>query len=152
MPRILRAARLAQRIDNRRLAAARLPAMAAEGVDEAYRDVEARLLGRWPETKLEPSLDRIAALCDLLGQPQRAYPVVHLTGTNGKTSTARMIDTLLRGLGLRTGRFTSPHLESMTERITIDGLPVSPERFVDVYREVIPYIELVDAGQGHRLS
>ena len=111
---------------------------------DAYRDVETRLLSRWPETRLEPSLGRIAALCDLMGQPQRAYPVVHLTGTNGKTSTARMIDTLLRGLGLRTGRSTSPHVESMTERISIDGSPLSRERFVEVYDEVEPYAAVVD--------
>jgi dihydrofolate synthase/folylpolyglutamate synthase len=109
-----------------------------------YREVEARLLARWPETKLEPSLERIAALCDLLGMPQKAYPVVHLTGTNGKTSTARMIDGLLRGLGLRTGRATSPHVASMTERISIDGSPLSPERFVEVYAEVAPYADVVD--------
>ncbi|HSS68023.1 MAG TPA: folylpolyglutamate synthase/dihydrofolate synthase family protein [Nocardioidaceae bacterium] len=111
---------------------------------DAYLDVESRLLARWPETRLEPSLVRIAALCDLMGQPQRAYPVVHLTGTNGKTSTARMIDTLLRGLGLRTGRSTSPHVESMTERISIDGSPLSRERFVEVYDEVEPYAAIVD--------
>jgi dihydrofolate synthase / folylpolyglutamate synthase len=118
--------------------------MAGEGTAEAYRDVEARLLARWPETKLEPSLGRIAGLCDLLGQPQRAYPVIHLTGTNGKTSTARMIDTLLRGLGLRTGRSTSPHVESMTERISVDGSPLTPERFVEVYDEVEPYAAVID--------
>ncbi len=71
-----------------------------------------------------PSLDRIEALTELLGDPQHAYPVVHLTGTNGKTSTSRMIDTLLRAAGLRTGRFTSPHVESMTERISVDGDPL----------------------------
>jgi dihydrofolate synthase/folylpolyglutamate synthase len=118
--------------------------MAEAGSSDAYRDVEARLLARWPETKLEPSLDRIAALCDLLGQPQRAYPVLHLTGTNGKTTTARMIDVLLRGLGLRTGRSTSPHVESMTERISVDGSPLSLERFVEVYDEVEPYAAIVD--------
>ncbi|MBA3311445.1 MAG: dihydrofolate synthase, partial [Nocardioidaceae bacterium] len=69
--------------------------------------MESALLSRWPETRIAPSLERIRALCDLLGEPQRAAPVVHLTGTNGKTSTARMIDALIRGLGLRTGRFTS---------------------------------------------
>ncbi|MGH3508301.1 MAG: bifunctional folylpolyglutamate synthase/dihydrofolate synthase, partial [Nocardioidaceae bacterium] len=118
----------------------------------SYRDVEHAMLGRWPETKLDPSLDRIAALCDLLGEPQRAFPVVHLTGTNGKTSTARMIDTLLRGLGLRTGRFTSPHVESMAERISIDGEQLSEERFVEVYREVLPYADIVDRSGGHPLS
>jgi dihydrofolate synthase/folylpolyglutamate synthase len=111
---------------------------------DAYRAVEARLLARWPETRLDPSLKRIDALCDLLGMPQKAYPVVHLTGTNGKTSTARMIDALLRGLGLRTGRSTSPHVESMTERISVDGQPLTPERFVEVYNEVAPYAQVVD--------
>jgi dihydrofolate synthase/folylpolyglutamate synthase len=118
----------------------------------SYRDVEQAMLARWPETKLDPSLDRIAALCDLLGEPQKAFPVVHLTGTNGKTTTARMVDTLLRGLGLRTGRFTSPHVESMTERISVDGEPISQERFVEVYLEVLPYADIVDRSGGHRLS
>ena len=77
---------------------------------------------------------------------------MHLTGNNGKTSTARMIDTLLRGLGLRTGRFTSPHVESMTERISIDGEQLSEERFVEVYREVLPYADIVDRSGGHPLS
>ena len=117
-----------------------------------YREVEQKMLARWPETRLDPSLDRIAALCDLLGQPQRAYPVVHLTGTNGKTSTARMIDSLLRGLGLRTGRTTSPHVESMTERISVDGLPLTEERFVEVYEEVAPYVEIIDRSGSHPLS
>ncbi|HEX2550759.1 MAG TPA: dihydrofolate synthase, partial [Nocardioidaceae bacterium] len=86
-----------------------------------YAEAERALLARWPESRLEPSLDRIAALTELLGEPQRTYPVIHLTGTNGKTSTSRMIDTLIRATGLRTGRFTSPHVESMTERISVDG-------------------------------
>ena len=80
---------------------------------------------RWPETRIEPSLTASRALVDVLGDPQRGYPVVHVTGTNGKTSTARMIDALLREFGLRTGRFTSPHLQSATERISIDGEPIS---------------------------
>ena len=92
-------------------------------------------------------LDRIEALLDLLGNPQRAYPAIHITGTNGKTSTARMIDSLLRALGLRTGRYTSPHLESVSERISLDGEPVSEERFVEIYREIEPYAELVDAAR-----
>ncbi|MGI8578099.1 MAG: bifunctional folylpolyglutamate synthase/dihydrofolate synthase [Nocardioidaceae bacterium] len=117
-----------------------------------FRQVERALLSRWPETRIDPTLDRIAALCDLLGQPQRAYPVIQLTGTNGKTSTSRMIDALLRALALRTGRFTSPHLESMTERICIDGEPVSPERFVELYAEVSPYAEIVDRSSTPPLS
>ncbi|HEY3604513.1 MAG TPA: folylpolyglutamate synthase/dihydrofolate synthase family protein [Sporichthyaceae bacterium] len=114
--------------------------------------VEAALLARWPESKLEPSLDRIAALCDVLGSPQHGYPVIHLTGTNGKTSTARMIESLLRAFGLRTGLFTSPHLQSLRERIAFDGEPISAERFVAAYQDLEPYLGMVDAAQEHPLS
>ncbi len=118
--------------------------------------VENALLARWPESKLEPSLDRIRALTELLGDPQASYPVIHVTGTNGKTSTARMIEALLRSFGLRTGLFTSPHLESMRERICFDGEPVDAQRFVDTYVDLEPYLELVDgksaAAGGHPLS
>src|SRR5512145_1139971 len=107
------------------------PADAADA-PRTYADVERALLARWPETRLEPSLERIESLVHLLGDPQHAYPVVHLTGTNGKTSTSRMIDTLLRARGLRTGRFTSPHVESMTERISVDGEPISEEPFASI--------------------
>ena len=109
--------------------------------------VEAELDKRWPETKIEPSTARIAALMDLLASPQRNYPVIHVAGTNGKTSVARMIDSLLRSLHRRTGRTTSPHLQIATERISIDGLPISPRTYVDTYRELLPYIEMVDAAQ-----
>ena len=117
-----------------------------------YAEVERALLGRWPETKLEPSLDRIHALCQLLGDPQTSYPVIHLTGTNGKTSTARMIDALLRQLELRTGRFTSPHLQSMTERISVDGQPLDEDAFVDAFADVAAYAQIVDDTQSHPLS
>lgn len=117
-----------------------------------YAEVERALLGRWPETRLEPSLDRIAALCRLLGDPEHAYPVIHLTGTNGKTSTSRMIDTLLRALDLRTGRFTSPHLQSMTERIVLDGEPLSEQLFVDAFADVAAYAQIVDDSSEHPLS
>jgi dihydrofolate synthase / folylpolyglutamate synthase len=122
---------------------------------ESYAEAERALLARWPETKLDPSLDRIAALTELLGDPQHAYPVIHLTGTNGKTSTSRMIDTLVRATGLRTGRFTSPHVESMTERISVDGEPLSEESFTAAYNEILPYLALVErdpAMSGHPLS
>ena len=119
---------------------------------ETYAEVEDALLSRWPESRLEPSLDRIQAFTELLGEPQATYPVVHLTGTNGKTSTARMVETLIRGLGLRTGRFTSPHLEVMNERIVIDGLQLGDEDFVRVFNEVAPYTHLVDAESDHPLS
>ncbi len=117
-----------------------------------YAEVEHALLGRWPETKLEPSLTRIRALCDLMGDPQRSYPVIQLTGTNGKTSTSRMIDNLIRELGLRTGRFTSPHLESMRERICVDGEPLSEELFIDAFSDVAAYAQVVDDSSEHPLS
>jgi len=121
-------------------------------MNPTYADVERALLSRWPETKLEPSLDRIGALCRLLGDPQTSYPVIQLTGTNGKTTTSRMIDELIRALGLRTGRFTSPHLESMTERISLDGHPLSQELFVDAFADVAAYAQVVDDTATHPLS
>ena len=114
--------------------------------------VEKELLARWPETRLEPSLGRIAALVDLLGNPHRAYPVVQVAGTNGKTTTARMVDELLRGFGLRVGRFTSPHLQSVRERIVLDGEPVDAERFVETYDDIAPYVQMVDAAGEHPMS
>jgi dihydrofolate synthase/folylpolyglutamate synthase len=109
------------------------------------REVEASILSRAPEHDLEPSLDRIRAVMELLGDPQSTFPVIHVTGTNGKTSTARIIEALLRELGLNTGRFTSPHLHSMLERIAVGGHPVDAERFLAAYDEVIPFVEIVDA-------
>ena len=106
--------------------------------------VEAELDKRWPETKIEPSLTRIAALMDLLGSPQQAYPAIHVAGTNGKTSVTRMIDALLSRLHRRVGRTTSPHLQLATERISIDGAPISPRTYVDTYNELAPYIQMVD--------
>jgi dihydrofolate synthase/folylpolyglutamate synthase len=108
------------------------------------REVEAAIFGRRGEGHVHPTNERMEALVGLLGDPQRAYRGVHLTGTNGKTSTARMIDELVRGFGLRTGRYTSPHLTSVTERIVVDGQPVTDRAFVETYRELAPYIELVD--------
>jgi dihydrofolate synthase/folylpolyglutamate synthase len=109
------------------------------------RAVETELNQRWPETKIAPSLDRIRALTDLLGDPQRSYPVLQVAGTNGKTSVTRMVDALLTRIGLRTGRYTSPHLQLVTERISLDNAPISPERYVEVYRDVAPYLPMVDA-------
>ena len=91
--------------------------MISDAVDEArLAGLWAELEARWPENIIEPTLARIAALTDLLGTPQAAYPVIHVTGTNGKSSTARMIESLLRSYGLRTGLFTSPHLVDARER------------------------------------
>ena len=117
-----------------------------------FAEAEDALLSRWPETRIDPTLDRIVALTELLGDPQRAYPVIHLTGTNGKTSTSRMIDSLLRALDLRTGRFTSPHVERMSERICLDGAPLTDEEFVTAFNDVAPYLALIDAEQEHPLS
>ena len=110
-----------------------------------YASLQEQLLGRWPESAIQPSLDRIAAIMDLLGEPQLTYPVIQVTGTNGKSSTARMIASLLRAFGLRTGLYTSPHLVDIRERIEIDGSPISPEAFVAVAQDVAPYIAAVDS-------
>jgi dihydrofolate synthase/folylpolyglutamate synthase len=107
------------------------------------REAEAELEGRG-FTRMVFDLSRVQELLDMLGSPQRAYPAVHLTGTNGKTSTARMIDNLLRAYGLHTGRYTSPHLETVRERISLDGEPVDEDRFTRVYDEVAPVAKLLD--------
>lgn len=109
----------------------------------SFSGAEAALDARGPG-RMVPDRTRIEALLDLLGDPQRAYPSIHITGTNGKTSTARMIDSLLRAHGLRTGRYTSPHLETVRERITIEGEPISPEKFAEIYEEVAPVAGYLD--------
>lgn len=114
--------------------------------------VEAELLARWPETKIDPSLDRIELLMDLLGHPEQTYKVIHVAGTNGKTSTVRMIESLLRAFGARVGRTTSPHLQSITERVGIDGEPIHPADFVRIYDEIKPFVEMVDAQSDHPMS
>ncbi len=106
--------------------------------------IEAALEARWPETRIAPSLERISVLVDMLGSPQLAYPTIHIAGTNGKTTTSRMVDSLMNATGLRTGRFTSPHLESLLERIAINGEPIDPTFFIFAYNDVAPYLELMD--------
>jgi dihydrofolate synthase/folylpolyglutamate synthase len=124
---------------------------------EARRElmaVEAELNQRWPETKIEPSLTRIAALVQLLGEPNHGYPVLHVAGTNGKGSTARMIDSLLTRMGLRVGRYTSPHLQLVTERIALDGRPISAARYAELWHDLAPYVAMVDgaAADGVAMS
>lgn len=131
-------------------APAHRPASAARAASDLLR-VERALNDRRP-AHMEPDLSRIRALVDLLGHPELAYPTIHLTGTNGKTSTARMIDSLLRSFGLRPGRYTSPHLERPSERISIDGQPISDEAFVRAYDDVAPYAALVDGTGGHPVT
>jgi len=116
-----------------------------------YRAVERAIMDRSVEWQVDPTLDRITALMDLLGSPQHSYPVVHIAGTNGKTTTARMIEALLAARNLRVGRYTSPHLVTMRERISIDGTPLDERRFVEVYRDIEPYLKMIDDQVG-RLS
>jgi folylpolyglutamate synthase/dihydropteroate synthase len=123
-----------------------------EDIAARLREVELEIGSRRAEHQIDPTLDRVAALVSLLGDPQRAFPVVHVTGTNGKTSTTRMTETLLRERGLRTGRFTSPHLVSMRERISVDGEPLSAMSFIELYEEISPYVKLVDDQQPAPLS
>ena len=113
---------------------------------------ESAIQSRWPESHIEPDLTRIRMLVDLLGDPQRCAPVIHITGTNGKTSTARMMESLLRAFGLRPGVFTSPHLHSLSERIRVDGDAVDVVRLVDAFDQLVPYLDMVDAklfAEGH---
>ena len=123
-----------------------------DDISERLRETELEIYARRPEHQISPTLDRIGMLVSLLGDPHRAFPTIHVTGTNGKTSMSRMIDSLLRERGLRTGRFTSPHLVSARERIAIDGVPVSAERFVELYDEILPYVQMVDDRQPAPLS
>ncbi|BCW54898.1 MULTISPECIES: folylpolyglutamate synthase/dihydrofolate synthase family protein [unclassified Arthrobacter] len=111
----------------------------------SVESVYAELLGRAPENKMEPRLAPLFRAMDVLGEPNKAFPIIHVTGTNGKTSTSRMIESVLRAHGLSTGRYTSPHLSKVTERISIDGHPVSDETFVRIWDEIRPYLQIVDS-------
>ncbi|MBT2546801.1 folylpolyglutamate synthase/dihydrofolate synthase family protein [Arthrobacter sp. ISL-65] len=110
----------------------------------SVESVYAELLSRAPENKMEPRLAPLFRAMDVLGEPNKAYPIIHITGTNGKTSTARMIEAGLRAHGLSTGRYTSPHLSKVTERISLDGEPVSDDTFVRIWDEIRPYLQIVD--------
>jgi len=118
----------------------------------ALAEVEEELDERWPETKIEPSLDRIEMLMDLLGHPERSFDVIHIAGTNGKSSTARMVDSLLRAFHRRVGLVTSPHLQRVTERIGIDGQPIHPRDYVRIWHEIKPFVEMVDAQSDVPMS
>lgn len=114
--------------------------------------VEKALLNRWPETRIAPTLERIAALSDALGSPQLSYPTIHIAGTNGKTTTTRLIDSLCFELGMRTGRFTSPHLESFLERICINQESISPEGMIATYNDIALYLDMIDSRMPNKLS
>ena len=141
--------------DEAHAAALRVAAAQVE-VSARMRAVEAEILSRAPEHRVQPSLERVEAVLDLLGNPERTYRVVHVTGTNGKTSTVRMIERLLAATGMRTGRFTSPHLATIRERIALDGEPIGEEGFIAAWEDVAPCIRLVDersqSAGGPRLS
>ncbi|MDR1800155.1 MAG: bifunctional folylpolyglutamate synthase/dihydrofolate synthase [Bifidobacteriaceae bacterium] len=139
--------------DQRRAALVSQADQAAQAkLEQVYRQI----LERAPEHDFEPTLDRVKAACELLGQPQLTYQVIHVAGTNGKTSTARVAESLLRAHGLRTGLFTSPHLTSMRERIALDGQPIAPDAFLDAWALVSQVVDLVDqrsvAAGGPRMS
>ena len=120
-------------------------------VAEQFAQAERELTARG-YTRMVFDIGRVTDLLDLLGSPQRAYPAIHITGTNGKTSTARMIDALLRAHGLRTGRYTSPHLETVRERISVEAEPISEQRFAEVYQEVAPVASYLDAKAEEPLT
>ncbi|GAA2132537.1 folylpolyglutamate synthase/dihydrofolate synthase family protein [Actinomadura napierensis] len=117
-----------------------------------YRGAVSAIMSRGVEWDIDPTLDRIRDLVDVLGEPQRTYPVIHVAGTNGKSSTARLIESLLRERGLRTGLYTSPEMTTLRERIAIDGEPVSEERFAEAFQDVLPYVQLIDGKHETRLS
>ena len=114
--------------------------------------IEKALLARWPETRIQPSLDRISLLCDALGSPQLSYPTIHIGGTNGKTSTTRFIDSILFAHGLRTGRFTSPHLEDFRERICINGELIDAQELIFNYNDIAAYFDFVDSKLENPIS
>ncbi|MFZ0325304.1 MAG: folylpolyglutamate synthase/dihydrofolate synthase family protein [Actinomycetes bacterium] len=121
-------------------------------VEGRLREIEVTLTARAPESDIQPGTDRVAAVLSAMGDPQRSYPSIHVAGTNGKTSTTRMIDALLRAFELRTGLYTSPHLESITERISLDGVPIEAGAFVSTFDEVAPYLQVVESDGGRPLT
>src|SRR5690625_5677152 len=125
-------------------------------MSQRSQEIYRLLLKRAPENAIEPDLERMRLIADLTGSPQNAQPIIHLTGTNGKTSTSRIIERLLREMNLRTGRYTSPHLSDVRERIAIDGAPISAVRFAEVWDDLQPYLAIVDeqsqASGGPRLT
>ncbi|WP_245994085.1 bifunctional folylpolyglutamate synthase/dihydrofolate synthase [Nocardioides immobilis] len=129
-----------------------MSAVAAGAPAVSLTGVEQHLLARWPETRMDPTLDRVALLLGLLGRPETEFRSIHLTGTNGKTSTARMVEALLAASRSRTGRFTSPHLESIRERISLEQRPIDVPRFLRSYQAVAEQAALVDAVSTHPVS
>ena len=115
-------------------------------------EIELALNARAKENVIDPTLDRIELLADALGSPELSYPTIHIGGTNGKTSTSRITDSLLFAMGMRTGRFTSPHLEDFRERISINGEPISQEALEFTYNDIKAYFDFVDGKSSNPLS
>ncbi|HEY7659988.1 MAG TPA: Mur ligase family protein [Actinomycetota bacterium] len=113
-----------------------------------FADAVAELDARQPEHQPKPDLERIRALVDLLDEPQLRYPTIHVTGTNGKTTTTRLVGALACEHGIRAGTFTSPHLDSVTERFQVCGGPIGPDEFGDAYGHLVPYLRTVDERAG----
>jgi dihydrofolate synthase/folylpolyglutamate synthase len=112
-----------------------------EDADRVYEE----LLARIGEAAPQPRLEATRRALELLGDPQRSYPIVHVTGTNGKTSTSRITESILRAYGLRTGLMTSPHLVRVNERIVIDGQPISNRALAANWDDIRPFLDLVDS-------
>lgn len=112
--------------------------------------IYAELLSRAPENDMRPRLEPMQLAMDILGEPQKSAKVIHVAGTNGKTSTARMIEAGLLAHELRVGRYSSPHLGKVTERIAVDGKPVNDETFVRIWDEIRPHIGLIDQQLSDR--
>lgn len=125
-------------------------------LDARVQEIYQSIVARAPEHDIDPTLDRVKLALDILGDPQNSYPSIHITGTNGKTSTSRMIDSLLTAFGMKTGRFTSPHLLDVRERISLEGHPITREGFVRAWEDIAPYVGMVDERSqeegGPRLS
>jgi dihydrofolate synthase/folylpolyglutamate synthase len=114
-----------------------------------FAEAEAALERRQPEHLPAPSLDRIRAIAELLDDPQGTYPTVHVTGTNGKTTIARAVSALACGHGITAGLFTSPHLLTVRERLSVCGADIGEDEFAEEWAHLEPFLELVDVrGDG----
>lgn len=117
-----------------------------------YERIVLELNARTGENRITPSLERVRAVLDYLGNPQTTYKVIHVAGTNGKTTTSRMIESLLRTAGLQTGLTTSPHLQDLRERIQVNGEPIDIQDFVEAYHELKPIVDLIEQQMGQNIS
>lgn len=131
---------------------AKTPPPPSDEEAEQLLALEVDLIRRAPESQIEPSLDRVQAVLDLMGSPERSFPAIHVAGTNGKSSTTAMIDALLTAHGLRTGRFTSPHLETIRERIRLDGEMIDAGRLLAAWEDLAPFIVMVESDGGRALT